>query len=51
MLVTGVCCQFVNKRLAPASRILFLVLAFGSRDSQDVSIYGHMSIDTDVSLV
>jgi hypothetical protein len=41
------CCQFVNKGLAAASYILLfvLLLAFGSRDGQDVPIYGYMFID------
>jgi hypothetical protein len=45
-----VCCNFVNKELAPARYILFFVfvLAFGSRDGQDVSILGCMYKPVDI---
>jgi hypothetical protein len=37
----GVWCLYLNERLAPATYIFFvtLVLTFGNRDEQDVSIY------------
>jgi hypothetical protein len=44
-LSRGVCFQFVNNRLAPASYVFFFVLAFGSRGGQDVLMYGCMCID------
>jgi hypothetical protein len=34
----GSCRQFINKGLARASYILFFILAFGSKDGQDVTI-------------
>jgi hypothetical protein len=39
----GVCCQFANKGLSPASYIFFFsfVLLFGNRDGQDILIYGY----------
>jgi hypothetical protein len=42
-----VCCQFVNKGLAPAGCVFFLVFIFAylSRHRQEVSLYGCMCID------
>jgi hypothetical protein len=39
-------CQFVNKGLVSANYIFFLVsvLAFGSRNGQDVSVHGCMCV-------
>jgi hypothetical protein len=51
-LCSGVCCQFVNSGLAPASYIFFFILVsvFGSRDGQDVTIYRYKGIDIMVLL-